>query len=188
MLCLNKKQKREPFGGHHFIINGTALKGETFDEVVGKIEEYRTNNNIPIGNAKNDLILFYAKNWPYMVTNSESEDCETVLPEGYIKWRDWVYRAWANPPAKFLTKKEAEDRWDTCKTCKFNKPKNFPKSKELTEVNRRAFLMSRGMEAPSFLGYCALHSADLPTLVYADNPTMLLFEKDNEPLESCWVK
>ncbi len=185
---VNKKQKREPAGGHHFVIDGTTIKGETFDEVVTKVNEYRRNNNLPVGDTKRDITLFYAKNWPYMVIRSEVEYEPKIFEEGYIKWRDWVYKTWSNPPAKFITKKEAEDRWDVCKTCPFNKPKNFSASPELSEINRRTFLMSRGLEAPSFLGYCALHSADLPTLVYADNPATLLFEKDNEPLENCWVK
>lgn len=186
-LALNKNQKREPYGGHHFVEQGITFKGDTFDEVIEKVADFRKNNNYPAGDPVQDVLIFYVKHWPYMVTDDLEPKEEVPIDTKYLEWRDWIYKVWQNPPKKFLTTKEAQDRWKVCETCPFNQKKDWAKSDESTELKRRQYLLTRGIAYPSFLGFCSLHRADLGVIVFTDQPVSLSSKKDGGHYEKCWV-
>lgn len=187
MLQLNKDQQRLPIGGHHYPSYGMTFRGETMVEVAKKLGEYRLTNNYPIGEPQQDVLGYYAKNWPFMVKNVESEVIETQ-DDDYVNWRDWVFRTWKKPPSKFLSGAEIKPRLEVCETCPFNKEINWSRSEELTEVLKRAFILKRGMPTPENIGYCACHRADLSTLVFIENAAGFS-NKLNETTEpkACWV-
>lgn len=186
MLEYNKDQKRLPIGGHHFNAYGATFTGETFHEVVSKLAEFKRNNNIAAGNPEQEVLMFYFKNWPYMVKMSEKP--QPFEPKGdYDYWRDWIFATWKKPPSKFITSAEAKERWDVCRNCGFLKKLNWPETKESTELARRAFILSRGMTSPDFLGYCSLHKAHLPALVFVDNPAPFSAKKEGDEPSECWV-
>ena len=114
---LNPSQMRLPFGGHHFRENGVTLKGETFDEVVDLLNDFRLMNGTPIGNPKQEIINYYAQKFPWMVEYDLSGDEDVPEDENYVAWRSWISSVWGKPHGKFLTRKEASFRWSVCKTC-----------------------------------------------------------------------
>ena len=156
------------------------------EEVVKKITSFRATNNIPAGNPEQEVLFFYAKNWPYMVTNAKSEK-QQVIDGDYVMWRDSVYKHWSKPPLKFIPSTEAVERWNVCESCEHLRKIDWPKTEESSELLRRTFLLSRGLQTPSFLGYCARHLTDLRSLVYAESPTSLSSKKDAQQPEKCWI-
>lgn len=189
MLKINKDQHRSPIGGHQYPENGLLVRGDTFKEVVQKLTEYRLNNHIKVGNPEQDVLLHYAKQWPYMVKH-DPDAAPKKENQTYEQYRKWVEATWVNPPVKTLSAKEASDRWAVCDTCPFNKAKDWRETKESAELARRTFLLRRGMDAPQGLGVCSLHfHADLSVLSFIEQPAHFVdITKDAAKPEKCWVK
>jgi hypothetical protein len=187
MLKINKDQMRLPLGGHHYYEDGLSLKGDTFEEVREKLSDFRLNNNRPVGNPGQDILIYYAVNFPYMVREDETEiPQETKV---FTRWRAWVQKTWTHPPKKTLTTKEASFRWDVCKTC----PHNLPiisglKHSEFEQITRKAFMLRRGAKIPQELGYCSLHHFDLGVATFIETPKdHSERRKDTPDYPSCWV-
>lgn len=187
MLELNPRQKRQPFGGHHYVEYGITFRGDTKDDVVGKLREYRRINHLKIGDPDQDVLEFYLKNWPWLVRAKEAPAREPQ-PENYTLWRDWVQATWRKPPMKIISMRAAKDRWAVCANCPFNLKKNWDEDAECADVMRQAFMLRRGMACPENLGYCALHRADLSVLTIIDNPSEFSARlKDGGDYPKCWV-
>lgn len=187
MLELNKNQKRLPIGGHHYAEYGVTFKGETFAEVVADVEKFRVNNCITIGNPEQDVLFFYMKHWPYMVV--EVVGVSGKPSSKYENWRSWIQKTWKNPPQKTLVPKEAQERWDVCKGCKFNEIMNWEQTDESKEMMRRSFLLRRGVDVPKKIGYCSRHRCDLPFFVFIEEADKFSAKsKDCEAFAGCWIK
>lgn len=187
MLEFKKNQKRLPFGGHHHPAYGIVFRGETLAEVVKKIEDYRINNHLAIGNPEQEVLERYQKLWPWLVKTSEDKEPTPEKSQAYKDWRFWVDRLWANPPIKVLTIKEARLRWDVCLKCPFNQKPDWKDDRETAEIKRRLYLLRRGVDVPEDLGICALHKADLSVLSFLENPENVSLKKDGEKPKDCWV-
>jgi hypothetical protein len=186
MFKLNQDQKRLPLGGHHFTEKGHTIKADTFKQVVEKLEQYRLNNNMAVGQPDQDVLFYYALNFPWMVKEDGKPD--PIEPEDYKAWRSWIQKTWNKPPKKIITRKEASTRWEVCKLCPHNRTIGWPDSVEASQFARKAFLIRRGIEIPEDLGYCDLHKADLGVFTLTETPSSHSEKpKDiaNEP--SCWV-
>ena len=116
MLKLNEKQQRTPIGGHQFHEYGNTFRGESFDEVVKKLKDFRLTNNLRLGDPEQEVLLHYATHWPWMVRRIPDVEQEEESSD-YKDWRAWVQRTWKKPPVKMITTKEASDRWNSCLTC-----------------------------------------------------------------------
>ena len=185
-LTLRKTLVR-PVGGHHFIENRVMMRGETLEELVGKITDYRLNNSISIGEPEQEVLQFYTKNWPYMV--DEEEDSKPLPPPDKYKvqWIDWVRRQWGKTPSKAATVKEAEIRWKVCLDCPYNLPLESL-TREEEEIMRKAFMLRRGHETPKKLGFCALHLWDNSSAVFIEAPSGVSgMKKDTVRYPKCWV-
>ncbi len=188
MLSLNRAQQRLPIGGHQFPESGITLRGDTFDEVVKELTDFRLNNGKPLGNPKMEVLLYYAKNWPYMVKDDLRPNEEEKTNENYQRWMSWIHTMWKTPPVKLLTPKEASYRWDKCKECPMNKKKDWPSSPESGEVDRRAYLLRQGIEVPKDIGFCSCHAADVAILSFLEAPEKSSNKKKDETQpEQCWV-
>lgn len=189
MLTLNKNQMRLPVGGHHFIENGVTIKGETFDEVVKRVREFRIANNITVANPEQEVLLFYAKNWPWMVKGIP-EAYQENEPVAYRQWRDWAQRLWNRPPDKVVTNKEAIERQSICEKCQFNSVNKWTGSKsEVSAINRRMFILRRGEHVNQGVGFCSLHKWDNSVSTFLEQAEKFSAkEKDSTKPEACWVK
>lgn len=189
MLQLNKDQQRRPIGGHQYPENGLLVRGESFNEVKQKLTEYRINNHIPVGDPEQDILLHYAKNWPWMVKSDPNATPKQVSGQ-YTLYRQWIDETWRDPPAKMISVKEATDRWETCRGCPFNRSKTWFKTPESAELARRAFLLRKGADVPEDIGICSLHFfADLSVLSFVENAAHFVdVKKDSTKPEKCWVK
>lgn len=186
MLKFNKDQLRLPVGGHHYVEYGKTFKGEDVPDLEKQIAAFRLANNIPAGNPKQEILNFYAKNWPYMVKR-DYEGVETVSDEDYIHWRQWIYDTWSRPPKKLLTTKEAKERWEICLKCPLMRRFKWESTDESAELTRRAFILRRGIEIPHEIGYCSLHRTDVGVYVFIDQSKSFSAMKDAEQPKECWV-
>lgn len=169
MPILNKNQHRRPFGGHHYPELGLVVRSNTFEGVVQKVKELRLNNGHPEGDVEQDVLRYYAEHFPYMVQSGDTKG-PALQPSNYFKWRDWIRYMWYDPAKKMVTKKEAQLRWETCKNCPFNVPKNWKETDESAEFTRRAYLLRVGQEIPDYLGFCSCHRVDLGLFTFLDEP------------------
>lgn len=187
MLKINKDQMRLPFGGHHFYEMGLMMKGDTFDEVRIKLTDFRLNNNRPVGNPGQDILTYYAVNFPWMVKEDDAEMPQEG--ENFLAWRAWIQKTWNRPPKKIIVSKEAEMRWSVCKTC----PHNIPiaagnRRAEFDELKRKAFILRRGIKIPPEIGFCSLHRADLSAFTFTETPKdHSEIKKDTPNYPGCWV-
>jgi hypothetical protein len=185
MLAYNFDSKRTPFGGHHFPQYGNTFRANSLKELVTIVEDFRISNNIPAGQPEQDILAFYADNWPWLVKSSKASDKE--IDPNYLAWREWIYETWRKPPVRFITTKEASARWEKCKECKFNLKLNWEETKESSELQRRAFILRRGIDAPDYLGFCALHKADLSAFTFFDAAKSHSGVKTDETFDGCWL-
>lgn len=185
MLKLNEKQQRTPIGGHQFHEYGNTFRGESFDEVVKKLKDFRLTNNLRLGDPEQEVLLHYATHWPWMVRRIPDVEQEEESSD-YKDWRAWVQRTWKKPPVKMITTKEASDRWNSCLTCPHNKAKDWEESEEAKELSKRAFVLSRGLTIPSGIGYCNFHKCDLGVFTFIDNVNNYS-ATINQPPANCWV-
>ena len=189
---LNTKQKREPIGGHHFNqktkhSDEYLVKADTFNKLISKVSDYRISNGIPIGNPKEDVLEYYARRFPYMVLIDEGAE-KKIYNSRYEAWRTFIQDVWKKAPTKFITRKESESRWTVCLDCPFNVEKDWKKTKESNEVEKRAFMLRRGEAIPKKIGFCALHRADIGVLSFVEAPGNLSGKKkDHEKPSVCWV-
>lgn len=164
-----------------------VVRGDNFDELLAKIKNLRLINGHPIGDPEKDVLRYYAEHFPYMVKSGD-EDGKPIAPSNYFKWRDWIRYMWYDPPKKLLTRTEAADRWEVCKTCPHNVAKNWKTDEEADEFNRRAFMLRAGLDVPSFLGYCDHHRWDLGLAVFLPEPSKVSHpEKRANKNQKCWV-
>lgn len=185
MLKYKKTQQRLPIGGHHFHDHGVTFKADSFESLCEKIKEFRINNAIREGDPEQEVLLFYAKNFPYVV---ESDDTIPRVKDTQDadKWIEYVTTTWRNPPRKLLTSKEASIRWDACKTCKYNKRLEKDSSREIAETEKRAFMLRRGVDVPHELGYCSLFGIDTRIASFIED-TKSSIESGDKPA-GCWVQ
>lgn len=187
MLKFNKNQKRLPIGGYHFPSHGTTFRADTLDGLVKKIKDFRTTNAIGAGAPEQEVLIFYAKHWPYMVMEDRDPPPPKITQEEYAQWRDWIQSTWTKPPNKTLTSKEAKSRWEVCQKCPFNKQLKWEGTDESAELTRRAFILRRGLEVPLNLGFCSRHRWDLSVAVWIDQATGFSAEPNHQKRPDCWV-
>jgi hypothetical protein len=188
MFKLNPDQQRGPIGGHRYIERGHTITGATAAEVIRRLRDYRVNNHIPVGDPEQDVLTYYAMNWPWTIKVDRSSE-----PAGenaaFVQYRQWVERTWAKPPNKFVPSKEAAARLDACAKCPFRCKKQWDKTREATELDRRAFLLARGIDFPNKGGVCRLNFfADLVALALIETPRDFVeARKEKTKPEWCWV-
>lgn len=187
-LRLNRDQLRQPHGGHQFPnSDGRILTGDTFEEVVDKLKQYRTTNGIDAGDPEQEVLRHYARHWPYMVEIVDNPKPERHS-QAFYEWAYWVRGTWRKPPKKFITTKEAGDRWAVCLECPFNKEMDWEDTPEAKALAQRAYLMRRGVDVPKGLGYCALHKCDIGAMSFIATPVEFSGkDQEAENAPKCWV-
>lgn len=188
MLSLNKNSMRLPIGGHQYPENGFTVKGDSFDEVVKLLTSFRLGNGKPLGNPKMDVLIYYAQNWPYLVRDDGQPEPAKSQDESYGRWITWVMGIWREPPTKILTTKEASYRWDKCKECPMNKPKDWASTEESAQMEQRLFLLRQGVDVPKYLGFCSCHGSDLSLFGFLEAPEKSSNKRQDEIQPSaCFV-
>lgn len=185
-LRLNKDQQRQPIGGHHFSENGQTFKDDTFGGVVKKLTGYRLTNGMPMGEPEQDVLLFYAQKWPFMV-QEDYADPPPMNSDTITWWMAWIRKQWGKSRGRTITSKEAAIRWETCLKCPHN-IKIEPSSPEQKEMARKSFLLRAGQDVPKDLGFCALHRHDTSVAVFTEAPVQSSEKpKDLANYPGCWV-
>ncbi len=188
MMRLKKAQKRLPIGGHHFREKGMLIKGDTPEEVVDLVANFRLINGKPIGDPMRELIDYYTARFPWMVEyDLDFEEPDPEDPD-YIAWRDWIGSVWGRGGLRYVSRKEASMRWEICKDCPHNAGTPWESSKESTEFSRKSMMLRRGESVPDNYCYCRLHRADIGVSSFLESPSKLS-KKPNEQADrsGCWL-
>lgn len=184
---LRKLQQLRPIGGHHFKEDGRTFRGDTLDEVVKQLTSYRLDNSAPLGNPEQEILRFYAINWPFMV-DEDFDPPEPDTPDIRMqRWLTWVRKQWGKSRRQPTTSKEAAIRWEICLKCPHN-VKLHPSTPEEKEMERKAFLLRFGQSVPEKLGFCSLHRHDTTIAVFSEAPAASSEKpKDLPNYPGCWV-
>lgn len=183
----NQNCMRQPIGGHHFIVYRpitTTLRADSLDELEQELKDFRINNGFPLGDPLQDILEFYAINWPYLVNQEPGEKEEPGIR--FTLWREWIQKLWKNPPKNLCPNKIAKERWETCRNCKYHKLLPGNGTEEYSELTRRAFMLRRGLDVPTTLGYCAFHAVDLGVFTMIDHPDK--FSQNTKEYDECFIK
>lgn len=184
---LRKLQQMRPIGGHHFSEDGQTFRGDTLDEVVKALSDYRINNSAPLGDPEQDVLRYYAEHWPYMVDIVEDPPEPETPSLRMTRWMQWVRKQWGKPAPKMATQQEAAIRWEVCLGCPHN-VKLYPSTREQMEIERKAFLLRAGQNVPEKLGFCSLHRHDTTVAVFTEAPAAGSEKpKDLPNHPGCWV-
>ena len=172
---------REIPGGPHFQPEGgPLLKGESVDELVERLEEYRAANGQPEGNPVAEITQYYAKAYPWSVEQCAEAPSSPLSPRLFTRVAAWTNGLWALPPKKLLSVEDAEFRFNACLACPWRRkalPKGFPAGKE---TSRRLYLLRRAAEVPEGLGVCRYHGWDNSLACLLENPAA-------EGPPECWA-
>lgn len=152
MHKLRERISRPPIGGWQWKEAKAEFKCNGLDELVDQVTSYREQNGLPIGDVQAELAAAWAEHSPWTVCMGEElekDDAEMLAAEA----REWLLALWRKPPAKLLSKKEAEPRYEKCLGCPNNvKLPNGTQGAE--DLERRALLLTRGLDLPKELGCC----------------------------------
>ena len=184
---LRKGHKRLPFGGHHYTANGITAKGDTAEEVVEKIKNYRLINGIPLGDPMSELLEYYADKFPWMIENNLDDQGEKPENANYVRWRGWLISQWGKPFPKTIGEVQAVDRWAICEKCEFCRPRTWENTPEAIEFERKSLLLKNARNSPKNVKFCTLHGWDIGVSSYVENPAPLSDKKDKQDYEGCWV-
>lgn len=186
MLIPNKESMRLPIGGHQYPSHGIMFRGDTFNELLQKLTDFRITNGIKLGKPEQEILQHYALHWPYMVRHIPGGADEPA--DDFEQWREWIQRVWAVPPKTVITPTEAKERWVKCLSCPMNKAFNWEDNEESRELERRAFLLRRGVDVPEGLGFCSCYSCDLAVAVFLEDKSGHFKQnKGTEKPGPCWV-
>ncbi len=188
MHRLKINQKRLPYGGHHFPEKGALIKGDSFEDVVDLLHNFRLINARPLGNARQEIIDYYSVKFPWMVELETKPIKQIPVDPDYKQWRDWIASVWGKPMGNAVSKKESSMRLEVCRTCPHNIPKNWNETEESIEFNRKALMLSRGNFVDEKYGFCSLHKADLGVLSFLESPLQVSGkDKDKQDYPACWL-
>ncbi len=187
MLKLNTDQKRIPLGGHQFYEFGVTFKGETFEEVAKKVEAFRVNNGIPLGDPRQDILTRYLETCPWMV-KADDKSLQIALEQDYVAWREWMLKVWKSPFHKMRDIKDAQIRQEICAGCKFNRLKDWGTSDESKELEKRSLILRRGHPVMAGLGFCTCHKWDNSVSPFIDQVKEYSNkDADQQSPANCWV-
>lgn len=152
MFKLRDRIGRPPLGGWKWKEERAEFRAEDVDDLIDQVSTYREQNGLPIGDVAGDLAKAWAEHSPWTVCKGEElekDDAEMLAAEA----REWLLALWRKPPSKLLSKKEAEPRYQKCLGCPNNV--KLPKGTQGAEdLERRALLLTRGLDLPKGLGCC----------------------------------
>jgi hypothetical protein len=172
----------QPAGGWHFIENGTTFQGDTPEEVISKVSDYRVRNGIAQGDPRADLLHFVATRWPNLVTIDDGPPVTVVENPIYEHGWNWLVSLthYTNPGD--VPFQQAEEQKRICSECPLNIP--YPKGDDVlkTDFERRSFLMRKGRS--SDLGFCFHHRWDNRVAVFR-NRNAINAQPDSPPF--CWM-
>lgn len=186
-IQLKRNSMRQPFGGHHFAEKSITFKAESFDDLVGKVRDFRIANGIKVGSPEEDILIYYAKNWPWLV---EEDKCppKRQTNERYDKWSEFILRIKKSPIRKYANDKDMRIRYETCEKCKFRKKIQARDKDEFNALKQKVFVSCRGLMICDMDQFCDLHQAPIPVLLAADSPREVLPKKDGNTAPECWIK
>jgi hypothetical protein len=186
-LKIKENSMRIPFGGHHFKDRAITFKADSFDELVEKIRDFRIANSVKVGNPEEEILIYYAKNWPWLVEEDPEPEEPTKNPR-YEKWRDFIFGMKKTPIRKYANDKEIRNRYETCEKCKFRK-KVIPTDKdEFEALKQKVFVFCRGSMVCGMDQFCDLHQAPIPVLLAPETTKDLIPPKDGNGSAECWIK
>jgi len=186
-LRLKENSMRIPFGGHHFKDRAIMFKADSFDELVDKIRVFRIANSVKVGNPEEEILIYYAKNWPWLVEENPEPE-ETKENPRYEKWRDFIFGMKKTPIRKYANEREMRTRYETCEKCKYRKRVNPKERDEFDALKAKIFVLCRGSMICGMDQFCDLHQAPIPVLLAAETTKDLIPPKDGNGSEDCWIK
>lgn len=142
-------------GGWKWMEARAVFKAEGLKDLIKQITTYREQNGLPLGDVAGDLAQAWAEHSPWTVCKGqemEPDDAEMLASDA----REWLMALWKKPPAKLLSRKEAEPRYEKCLKCEFNQ-KLGKGVQGAEDLERRALLLTRGLDMPKGLGCCSAH-------------------------------
>jgi hypothetical protein len=152
---LRERISRPPMGGWKWKEEKASFEADGRESLIKQVETYREQNGLPLGDVSGDLAKAWAESSPWTVCRAEEmepTDAEILAGEA----REWLLTLWRKPPTKLLSRKEAEPRYKKCIGC----PNNVKLGKGVhgaEDLERRALLITRGLDMPKELGCCKAH-------------------------------
>lgn len=175
---------RVPAGEFQYTEQGVTLRGETPQELVGKVKAYREANRIPVGDVESDVALVLTDKYPEMAgqnTPLESPESDFEQELGLGDRVGFWTRSEAELGRLFVNPMDAKSREAVCLACPHNK------SVEWSGMATDLMIATRGESLKaSNLGGCECweHNNRLATLL-ADYKGETA--KTDIP-ENCWCK
>ena len=187
MKRLNTSAQRKPIGGHHFTDRGQIIKADTFSELVDAVAEYRLANSWPLGEPEDEVLAYYETIAPWLVVDDGTPPRPRGIPAHVRALRDWLNAVKLAGNVSLCSKKEAAERAEGCKGCKYASDLDWAYSDETEEMERRAALL-RGMRQSDVNDtYCRLHKWEVGVAVNLARPSAPAGAAERSP-ERCFVR
>lgn len=158
-MRLKRNLASSPPGGWHYPEEETILRGKTPEEVITRIRTYRLQNAKSVGDPNHDFIQFVAMHWPQFISYAHEDlSSEELEAEILSDLRGWLIEMARKPQSVNLA-----EVWDhnfkTCLRCPHNQPVPTSPQDVAQDVERRAFMLARGIEMEG-VGCCTLQHWD----------------------------
>ena len=179
-----------PDGRFYKDADGTIFRAESWNGVIKKVEDYRRRNNMPMGNAEEEVIAQACQRNPNLC--SEATGRQKVPPKGLslkdraLRWlSEWLKRKKSGQPVSFVREEDARNRARVCAPCMKNQAMGNGCSacKQAFKGMREEVTEGRKL-IDERLGGCDALGIELKTAIWLDEPAV---PNDQLPAH-CWRK
>lgn len=159
--------------------SGVELLAEDFDELIGRVSEFRAMNCLPAGEPEFEVGLFYVEHFPDFVESTD-QPIDYEKSDTRAELEAWTMKLWINPPKKMVSAKLAKARTDFCLTCPHLKKWKMEMDNFVDQtIHRRIWILGQGNAGDT--GYCSAHKAHAGLLA------LLEYVKSETP-NPCWMQ
>lgn len=189
-----------PPRGHHYIQDGTMIKGYSAANIVDKIGQFRIANQIDYGNPQEDYEAYLCSEFPRLCAPSYDEgEAEAMADDtpSQVPALDEV-RRWAKLTAyrrskwgQLETTETAEARSQTCSTCPLHKEIRSLSlcNPCISELDRQSVLLREGRKLNTNPGYCSATFQDNRSAVFLPKAGLeRSLERVEETVPECWLR
>lgn len=187
-----------PQGFHYISPTGYRVPGTgeatSFTDLVKRVQTYRLENRLDVGNAEADCEDFICNNFPNMcgVFGQQTHvQTHAIISAGMERPVDYI-NAWVNglidhfDALEFVTDAEARRRAAACRKCPYNSEWRNGCGPCVATAQRSLGTVRQGKDVPNAeeeMRYCGLHRIDTRTAIWLERR---LFGPVNAP-SHCWL-
>ncbi len=169
-----------------------TVHGETMQEVINKVQSFRQDADLDIGDPNREVNDYLCKLWPHLCRQEDTVEADESAENKTLRQRssNWKFNRYAQSHEnKDLVEPEiAEGRAKICATCPKNQSNRDGCTPCVVDNDRVFFMLRQGQSTETKVGGCEVTGQDNETAAFFTKPMLAYAKKYKDELPShCWL-